>query len=202
MDGDVERTSARRGHGLIIALSAVAVVLALAVTKVLVAHFYGEPANAAEFGDLFGFANALFAGLAFTALIYAVLLQSRELALQRHELSASREQLALQRAELAATREEMERSRAEAARTADALELTVQVSAVTQLVSIKGAQLSAARDRVAEMTRAMSQGVRSGWNDAAAQAKTRDEMRHAELDVARLNGELAKLYERASRESG
>ena len=39
-----------------------------------------------QFGDLFGGVNALFTGLAFAGVIYTILLQRRELELQREEL--------------------------------------------------------------------------------------------------------------------
>lgn len=46
------------------------------------------------FGDTFGAINSLFSGLAFAGLLYTIILQSRELKLQRDELSLTREQLA------------------------------------------------------------------------------------------------------------
>jgi hypothetical protein len=46
------------------------------------------------FGDTFGAINSLFSALAFSALIYTIILQSRELKLQREELSLTRDQLA------------------------------------------------------------------------------------------------------------
>jgi len=51
------------------------------------------------FGDMFGGANALFSGLAFVGLIYAILLQRQELSLQRQELKATRKELKGQREE-------------------------------------------------------------------------------------------------------
>ena len=55
-----------------------------------------------QFGDLFGSVNALFSGLAFAGLIYAILLQRQDLSLQRQELALQREEMAASRAELAA----------------------------------------------------------------------------------------------------
>jgi hypothetical protein len=54
-----------------------------------------------RYGDMFGSVNALFSGLAFAGLIYALLLQRLELRLQRQELAATR-------AELKGQREQME----------------------------------------------------------------------------------------------
>lgn len=46
------------------------------------------------FGDMFGAINTLFSGLAFAGVIYAIFLQSEELALQRTELQLTRDELA------------------------------------------------------------------------------------------------------------
>lgn len=43
-----------------------------------------------NFGDMFGAVNALFSGLAFAGLIYAILLQKEELELQRNEIKDTR----------------------------------------------------------------------------------------------------------------
>ena len=40
-----------------------------------------------QFGDSFGAINALFAGLAFAGVIFAIILQKKELELQRQELA-------------------------------------------------------------------------------------------------------------------
>ncbi|MFN8179336.1 MAG: hypothetical protein U0167_15495 [bacterium] len=179
--------------GVLIACSVVFVLVALALVDVLVPRFYGGLRSAADFGQMYGAASALFAGLAFIAIVATLILQ-------RRELRDSREQLEMQREELRATREEMERSRAETARMARALELTVKVSAVTELLAIKQAQLRDARERHADMVRAMESRVHSGWNDAKAQGKARDEIRHHEIAVEKLTGELDELYGRTSRQ--
>src|SRR5688572_9814474 len=54
------------------------------------------------FGDMFGAANALFSGLAFAGLIYAIWLQRAELQLQREELTATRAELRGQKEQLEA----------------------------------------------------------------------------------------------------
>ena len=51
-------------------------------------------------GDAFGMVNALFGGLAFAGLIVAIILQTRELSLQRQDLKETREELSGQRAAL------------------------------------------------------------------------------------------------------
>ena len=51
--------------------------------------YIGAPEKAGELGDAFGAVNALFSGLAFAGVIYAIFLQRQDLALQREELSKS-----------------------------------------------------------------------------------------------------------------
>ncbi len=56
---------------------------------------YDIPSDArGTFGDMFGAVNALFSGLAFLGVVYAILLQRQELILQRQELAATRQELA------------------------------------------------------------------------------------------------------------
>lgn len=60
------------------------------------------------FGDMFGSINALFSGLAFSGLIFTVLLQRQELQMQRHELRLQREEIVESRKELAGQRMQLE----------------------------------------------------------------------------------------------
>ena len=57
----------------------------------------GSVERRGQFGDSFGSLNALFSGLAFLGVIYAIRLQSRELKAQQKELKFQREELELQR---------------------------------------------------------------------------------------------------------
>ena len=59
----------------------------------------------ALFGDMFGGLAALFSGLAFAGLIVAIVLQSRELGLQRDELEATRHEMTLARDQYAKSAE-------------------------------------------------------------------------------------------------
>ncbi len=52
--------------------------------------------NSAPFGDSFGAINSLFSGLALGGIIYTILLQKKELALQRAELRETREEFRIQ----------------------------------------------------------------------------------------------------------
>jgi len=62
-----------------------------------------------QFGDIFGSVNALFSGLAFVGLFWALRVQQSQLELQRDELKLQREELKLQREEMAASRHELTR---------------------------------------------------------------------------------------------
>ncbi|HEY5592217.1 MAG TPA: putative phage abortive infection protein [Paludibacter sp.] len=48
------------------------------------------------FGDMFGSVNALFSGLAMAGIIFTILLQKKELSLQRHELRDTRREFEIQ----------------------------------------------------------------------------------------------------------
>lgn len=56
-------------------------------------HFLPSWSESGVFGDTFGALNSLFSSLAFAGLLYTILLQSRELKMQREELALTREQL-------------------------------------------------------------------------------------------------------------
>ena len=49
------------------------------------------------FGDMFGFVNALFSGLAFVGMIITLLMQREELELQREEMKQTRDEIKMQR---------------------------------------------------------------------------------------------------------
>jgi len=56
-------------------------------------YFYPQMTERGQFGDMFGALNALFSGLAFLGVIYAILLQRSELELQRKELKLTRREM-------------------------------------------------------------------------------------------------------------
>ena len=60
----------------------------------------GSVERRGQFGDSFGSLNALFSGLAFLGVIYAIRLQSKELKTQQRELKLQRRVLVLQQEEL------------------------------------------------------------------------------------------------------
>lgn len=59
----------------------------------LVFKLWEEPDERGTFGDMFGAINALFSGLAFAGIIITIILQSRELKLQREETVGTRKVL-------------------------------------------------------------------------------------------------------------
>lgn len=62
----------------------------------------GDKTGRGTFGDMFGTINALFSGLAFAGVIYAILLQRKELKYQREELKLTRMELKGQKQQLEA----------------------------------------------------------------------------------------------------
>ena len=111
------------------------VVLMWAATGV---WLYGMP-DRGTFGDMFGAVNALFSGLAFVGVIYAILLQSQELALQRTELELTRD-------ELARSAEAQEQSQRSLMRQAFSGELSAQVGAISSLLAAYDDEIERLRD--------------------------------------------------------
>ena len=70
-----------------IAISISFVLIAWGLTPFLL---HGFTAGRGTFGDMYGSVNALFSGLAFCGLVYAILLQQKELSLTRNELALTR----------------------------------------------------------------------------------------------------------------
>lgn len=77
-------------------------VIGLWVANGIILHRIPERGS---FGDMFGAVNALFSGLAFTGVIYAIILQKKELSFQREELELTRSELEGQKLELRAQNE-------------------------------------------------------------------------------------------------
>ncbi|WP_439605624.1 hypothetical protein [Hydrogenophaga sp.] len=73
---------------------AVAIVVAWASVGAIVYLALPDWEKRGQFGDVFGAVNALFSGLAFAGLIFAILLQREDLELQRQELALNRQELA------------------------------------------------------------------------------------------------------------
>lgn len=93
-------TKNKEGHQAVtVVVSGTVIVL---VVWAGVGYLASTQPNPGVFGDMFGAANALFSGLAFAGLIYAIWLQRIELKLQREELTATRAELRGQKEQLEA----------------------------------------------------------------------------------------------------
>jgi hypothetical protein len=115
----------------------VALVLAVWVGAAVVIYLaFGSWSDRGQFGDLFGSINALFSGLAFAGLYWALYLQREQLELQRNELG-------LQREELAATRTELEGQRLQLQQQAETLALQRFEDSFFALLRVHGEILSA-----------------------------------------------------------
>lgn len=89
--------------------------------------FFDKWQTSGVFGDSFGAINALFSGLAFAGIIYTILLQRKELALQRLELIETR--IELKRA--ADAQEKSEKALVEQTRS---MKLTAKLNALNALI--------------------------------------------------------------------
>ena len=79
------------------------IVLLLWLSNLIVPQFfYDLLSERGEFGDQFGAANSLFAGLAFAFFVFTVLLQNRELHLQRKQMELSMNEMRGQKEQLEA----------------------------------------------------------------------------------------------------
>ncbi len=77
------------------------VVVAWALSGLLIYLMHSTKDERGAFGDMFGAINALFSGCAFAVLIYTLFLQRHELKLQRLELKLTRDALYAQQKEMA-----------------------------------------------------------------------------------------------------
>jgi len=80
-------------------LFAAVIVLLIILAAIFLPKIYGVPTGVGVAGDMYGGVTALFSGLAFAGLISTLLMQRRELELQRKELRSSRDEFGLQRFE-------------------------------------------------------------------------------------------------------
>lgn len=69
------------------------VILIWGLSAALIMIFLSDWSERGSFGDLFGAVNALFAALAFAALIYTIILQREEIKQNREEIVLNRKEL-------------------------------------------------------------------------------------------------------------
>ncbi len=77
-------------------LVALGVIILWGISWPVISKHFGQLNMQGTFGDSFGAVNALFSGLAFGGVIYTIILQSRELRLQREELRETRQEFKIQ----------------------------------------------------------------------------------------------------------
>jgi hypothetical protein len=156
-------------------------------------------AEQGQIGDLFGGINALFSGLALAGVVTAVVLQSRELQLQREamhkqneELELTRNEIKLQREQLGLQREELRLSREEFERMASANEEAA--SALSQQI---GMQIVAAR------INGLSSQLQSANSIAIARATERGTISQVDMDlIGRREEVLARVLEELDKQLG
>ena len=105
-----------------------AIVLFLWFTSCVIIHLrYKTWAIGGTFGDSFGAVNALFSGLAFAGIIFTIILQKRELTLQRLVLIDTRR-------ELKRTAEAQEKSEKALVKQAKSMENSAKLNAMNTIV--------------------------------------------------------------------
>lgn len=91
----LQKNNEDKGHIFWIIGIAILIILCWWFSGVFIDNYVSSCGDAeakrGQFGDKFGFINALFSGLALAAVAYSIWLQRKELSLQRQELSDTRE---------------------------------------------------------------------------------------------------------------
>lgn len=119
-----------------ILISCVTVLFIFVVYFFAVRHFYFDLVSRGQFGDMFGGMNALFSGLAFLGVIYAIILQKEELKLQRNELELTRK-------ELKRTAEAQEKSQLALSRQAESLKANAKLNGLSATLAYYGSLIEA-----------------------------------------------------------
>jgi len=114
----------------IILILASAILLAPVAYGLIIVNIFPSMEARGQFGDMFGAINALFSGLAFLGVVYAILLQKKELSLQREELIMTR-------AELRRAAEAQEASEEALSRQAASLRITAKLNGLNSVCNIK-----------------------------------------------------------------
>lgn len=119
-------------------LSKLIIVIAVVIVGVLILNWIWasqyEVSARGVFGDLFGFSNAIFSGLALAGVIISLRLQSNELGLQREELRETRE-------ELKRSAEAQEKSEKQLQIQAESMKLTARLNALNTLIKINNERI-------------------------------------------------------------
>ena len=123
--------------------------------------------NKGEFGDTFGALNALFAGLAFAGVIYAILLQQKELALQRKALEATEVEIRGQKEQLQAQNQTLQKQNFESS----FFQLLTMHSEIVNSLAIKNIDSSGRQcfDWIIENLRPRPKMVEGDYNEVFSQ---------------------------------
>lgn len=105
----------------------ISVLLFFVLYFLAIEYVYPVMSDRAYFGDMFGGINALFSGLAFLGVIYAIILQREELRLQRNELKMTRE-------ELKRSAEAQEKSEKALSKQAESLKITAKLNGLSSIM--------------------------------------------------------------------
>ncbi len=109
------------------------VFMAIVLIQIAIAYFVimtlPDWSSRGQFGDIFGVVNALFSGLAFAALIYTVILQREDLAIQKEELKK--------------TEKSQKRTEEFLSQQANSAKLTAELSAATTILAHVNKELDA-----------------------------------------------------------
>lgn len=87
-------------------ISAIVIIILVCLYGCIIYKLFPDWTTRGTFGDAFGAINALFSGLAFAGVVFAIILQKKELKAQRNELELSRIAVQAQQEELQMTRSE------------------------------------------------------------------------------------------------
>ncbi|WKB50549.1 hypothetical protein [Eleftheria terrae] len=186
VDGNSLETGWVTARGMVYVLATLVFVAFCALFVVVLLYFVrfgdqpvGDQAVWGQFGDFLGGSlNPLFAFLSFIALVFTLVLQTRQLALSRHQMEVSRNELALSRTELELTRAELTKSAAAQADLARATEKQLTWAATTA----RAQQEAAKAQRATAET--MKQQALAATLAAQAQA--------VQADLSRLTQELGR----------
>jgi hypothetical protein len=117
----------------------------------LIYRSFGGWQDRGTFGDMFGGVTALFTGLAFAGVVFAILLQRHELEMQRQVLEATRQELK-RSAEAQESSEQLLSQQVQTLQqSAEAQELAGRYSAISSLLEIYDTQLTKLRQRSDEI---------------------------------------------------
>lgn len=138
---------------------ALLVVSLLWLTNLILPLLMGsEVTSRGTFGDMFGAVNSLFSGAAFVGVVYAILLQRREVEIAREELSRTKSMMEAQSEALKVQNQSAERKNFEET----FFQLLSMHNAILNSIDLQGANLTSGRDVFSVMLKRL--GSDSKWD--------------------------------------